>query len=125
MTIGDRIFNRLKQIGMSQKVFSEETGISQSTISEWKTKRTNPTSEKVMIICKVLQVTPEWLLSGSMNTGNRGNELQWYVIDKNTEIGYIIETYQKMEEEQKWRLRGYMEALSAMNADKKTGNDQG
>ncbi len=45
MTISDRIFERLKQINMTQKVFSEETRISQSTISEWKSKRTNPTSE--------------------------------------------------------------------------------
>ena len=33
MTIGDRIFDRLKEIGMTQKEFSEKTGISQSTIS--------------------------------------------------------------------------------------------
>ncbi len=65
MTIADRIFERLKQLDMSQKQFSEETGISQSTISEWKSKRTNPTSEKIMIICKVIRVTPEWLLRGT------------------------------------------------------------
>ncbi|MCR5404206.1 MAG: helix-turn-helix transcriptional regulator [Butyrivibrio sp.] len=48
MTISDRIFEKLKERNMSQKRFSEETGISQSTISEWKSKRTNPTSEKIM-----------------------------------------------------------------------------
>lgn len=72
MTISNRIFDRLKELRMSQKEFSESTGISQSTISEWKSKRTNPTSEKIMIICKTLQVTPEWLLSGSENMGERG-----------------------------------------------------
>lgn len=71
MTISNRIFDRLKELRMSQKEFSESTGISQSTISEWKSKRTNPTSEKIMIICKTLQVTPEWLLSGSENMGER------------------------------------------------------
>ena len=40
MTIGDRIFERLSEIGITQKEFSEKTGISQSTISEWKSKRT-------------------------------------------------------------------------------------
>ncbi len=74
MTISDRIFEKLRQIDMSQKTFSEKTGISQSTISEWKSKRTNPTSEKIMIICNVLGVTPEWLLSGIENTGDRGNK---------------------------------------------------
>ncbi len=111
MTIADRIFERLKQLDMSQKQFSEETGISQSTISEWKSKRTNPTSEKIMIICKVIRVTPEWLLSGIENTGDRGNELQWYVIDKDTEIGSVIKAYNEMDQRTRDRLLGYLEAL--------------
>lgn len=73
MTISDRIFDRLKQLGMTQRTFSEKTGISQSTISEWKSKGTNPTSEKIMVICNILKVTPEWLLSGVEKTGARGN----------------------------------------------------
>ena len=112
MTISDRIFERLKQINMSQKQFSEETGISQSTVSEWKSKRTNPTSEKIMIICQVLKVAPEWLLSGAMNEGARGKGLQWYVIDKETEMGEIITLYRGMDENQRMRLRGYLEALT-------------
>jgi transcriptional regulator with XRE-family HTH domain len=115
MTISDRIFERLRQLNMSQKVFSEETKISQSTISEWKSKRTNPTSEKIMIICKVLDVTPEWLLSGIENTGERGNNAPWYIIDKDTEMGMMIETYHDMNEQQRERLIGYMEALRSMN----------
>ncbi|WP_026499156.1 helix-turn-helix domain-containing protein [Butyrivibrio sp. WCD2001] len=115
MTISDRIFERLRQISMSQKVFSEETGISQSTISEWKSKRTNPTSEKIMIICKVLGVTPEWLLSGIDNTGERGNKPSWYIIDKDTEMGYVISKYHDMDERQRERLLGYMEAIMGTN----------
>ncbi len=111
MTISDRIFEKLNQLSMTQRVFSEETGISQSTISEWKSKKTNPSSEKILIICNVLNVTPEWLLSGIENTGTRGNNVDWYVIDKNTEMGSIIKTYHAMDEKQRERLLGYMEAL--------------
>ena len=111
MTISDRIFERLRQLDMSQKVFSQETGISQSTISEWKSKGTNPTSEKIMIICKVLDVTPEWILSGIDNTGTRGNKPDWYVIDKNTEMGSLIEAYHVMDEGQRNRLKGYIEGV--------------
>ena len=89
MTISDRIFERLRMIHMTQKEFSESTGIAPSTISEWKSKRTNPTSEKIMIICKVLDVTPEWLLSGAGKTGERGNDIPWYVIDKGSEMGIL------------------------------------
>ncbi len=111
MTIGDRIFDRLQHIHMSQKAFSEETGISQSTISEWKSKRTNPTSEKIMIICKVLGCTPEWLLSGIDKTGNRGNLLPWYVVDRDSELGTIISDYNTMDDAQRDRLKRYMEEI--------------
>ena len=114
MPIRDRIFERLRQLNISQKEFSEETGISQSTISEWKSKGTNPTSEKIMIICKVLNVTPEWLLSGVGNTGTRGNELPWYVIGKDSEIGELITEYHSMDEKQRDRLKGYIEAMRGM-----------
>jgi len=112
MTISNRIFERLRQIHMSQKQFSIETGISQSTISEWKSKKTNPTSEKIMQICAVLDVTPEWLLSGAENTGNRGNELPQYVVNRDSELGEIIYTYNRLEEQQRQRLLGYVMALS-------------
>ena len=114
MTISDRIFERLRQLDISQKQFSEETGISQSTISEWKSKGTNPTSEKIMMICKVLEVTPEWILSGIGNTGTRGNDLQWYVIGKESEIGELITEYHNMDEKQRDRLMGYVEAMKGL-----------
>ena len=116
MTISNRIFERLRQIHMSQKQFSIETGISQSTISEWKSKKTNPTSEKIMQICAVLDVTPEWLLSGTENTGNRGNELPFYIVDRDSEIGEIIHTYNRLEDQQRQRLLGYVMALSQVGS---------
>ena len=114
MTISDRIFEKLNEKNMSQKEFSEETGISQSTISEWKSKRTNPTSEKIMIICKVLDVTPEWLLSGIENTGSRGNNSNWYIVDKGTDMGRLLNIYHQMDTNQRNRLLGYMEALMSV-----------
>ena len=117
MTISDRIFDRLKQLGMTQRTFSEKTGISQSTISEWKSKGTNPTSEKIMVICNELKVTPEWLLSGIEKTGERGNALDWYVIDKDTEMGEIIKNYHSMDEKQRERLMGYMEAIMSIKRE--------
>lgn len=64
-----------------------------------------------MIICKVIRVTPEWLLSGIENTRDRGNELQWYVIDKDTEIGSVVKAYNEMDQRTRERLLGYLEAL--------------
>ncbi len=111
MNISDRIFERLHELSMTQKEFSQETGIRQSTISEWKMKHTNPSAEKIMIICKVLKVSPEWLLSGIDTQGEYRNKPDWFVIDRKSEIGLLIESYNQLDEQSRKRMQGYMEAL--------------
>ena len=118
ITISDRIFDKLKQIDMSQKTFSEKTGISQSTISEWKSKRTNPTSEKIMIICSVLGVTPEWLLSGVDPAASRNKNHAYYVIDVQTDPGSLVADFNKLGKSQRDRILGYVEAMIAMAGEK-------
>ncbi len=44
MTISERIFERLKQLPITQREFADKAGIQQSTISEWKKNKTNPSS---------------------------------------------------------------------------------
>ena len=112
MTISDRIFEKIRQLDMTQKQFSEETGIKQSTISEWKKNGTNPTSDKIMVICKVLNVTPEWLLSGVDKAGRRGGVQDYIVIDKDSDLGIVMELYKSMDSETRNRIMGYMEALT-------------
>lgn len=110
-TISDKIFELLKEKGMSQKEFARRTGIAESSISDWKKKRTNPVSDKILIICEVLGVTPYELLSGAEHTGTRSRDNETYVISKGTEIGMLVEAYQKLNIESQKRLIGYLEAL--------------
>ena len=110
-TISDRIFELLKERGMSQKAFSQKTGIAESTISDWKKKKTNPVSDKILIISETLGVTPYELLSGAEHVGTRSHENIMYVVDKGTELGCLIDTYQSMDAEDQKRLLGYMQAL--------------
>ena len=111
MTISERIFEKLEELSMTQKEFSEKTSIRQSTISEWKKKHTNPSADKIMIICNVLGVEPEWLLSGTEVKKGKKYAVDWYVIDKNSEPGLIITSYNEMDTGQRKRLLGYVEAL--------------
>ncbi len=118
MTISDRIFEKLKQISMSQKEFSEKTGILQSTISEWKKKRTNPSSDKILSICRVLDVSPEWLLSGVDPVANRGKNQTYYVVDINTDGGILLTDFNKLDKNQRERILGYVAAFASMKEDK-------
>ena len=117
MTISDKIFELIRERGMSQKEFSEATGIAQSSISDWKRKKTNPVSEKILIICEVLEVTPYELLSGTEGEGKRSTPSDFMVIDKNTEIGQFVVDVQKLEPKSRERLMGYFNALKEMEQD--------
>lgn len=109
MLISERIFTMLNEKGMSQKKFSDLTGISQSTISDWKRKKTNPASDKIMLICHVLDVTPYELLSGVENTNY--TQLDYVIVDKNSEEYRFLKIFQDFKQSEKNRLMGYMQAL--------------
>ena len=72
MIISERIIKVLKERNMTQAEFAKQVGISTSTISEWKKRKTNPTVEKIMDICNVLQITPEQLLTAKEAYGLYG-----------------------------------------------------
>lgn len=110
MIISQKIFELIKAKGMNQKEFALATGISQSTISDWKTKGTNPAADKIMVICDVLGVTPVELLTS-------GDQFKAYAPDKSivvepgTQKYELIETIKRMDDEQIDRLLAYVKRL--------------
>ncbi len=108
MLISERIFLLMDKNGLSQKEFSEKTGISQSTISDWKRKKTNPSADKILKICEVLHVTPyELLAEGTVNEEGKMD----YVFALNKDEEVVLESFRGLENRQKERLLGYMTAL--------------
>ena len=112
MTVSERIFKIIDEENMTQKEFSEKTGIPQSTISDWRKKNTNPASDKILIICEVLKVTPYELLSGVKEEGSRSNRMRCQIIVEGTEENMVLELYDTLDRDRKNRLLGYLQALS-------------
>lgn len=109
--ISDTIFELLEQRHMSQKEFSKRTGIAQSTISDWKKKGNTPSTDKILKICEVLEVSPYTLLSGSeIRVGEKG-EVGFFV-SKGSDYAELIEIFHDMSSDMKQRLIGYAIALS-------------
>ena len=124
MTISDRIFERIKQLSITQKEFAEKAGIRQSTISEWKKNKTNPSSDKILPICKVLDVTPEWLLSGVDPAAGRVKNREFYVVDLDTDSGKLIMEFNKLDKTSRDKILGYVEAFVSMQPEKdRKGNE--
>ena len=117
-TISNRIFNRLEELDMTQQEFSNRSGIIPSTISEWKKNGTNPSSDKIMVICRALSVSPEWLLSGVDSTRR---ESDYYTISKNSNMGRLITLYLRIKPVFQGQVIGYMEALSDIEENERVG----
>ena len=115
MTIGQKIFYLLEEQHMTQKEFSRRTGISTTTISDWRKKNTNPGSDKIMAICAALDVTPEYLLSGVTEDSDRGRNLDYMVIPKGTEERELIELFNSMD----WLEREHMLEYARRTIEKK------
>lgn len=116
MTISERILKVLKDRNMTQAEFAKQVGIATSTISEWKKRKTNPTADKIMDICNVLQITPEQLLTGkgiedeeNITVTSRESCFMPYDIQ-------LVQDYHGLKEEQQKRLMAYMEALKKIQS---------
>ncbi len=110
MIISERIFNIMKEKGMSQKEFADKTGISQSTISDWKRKKTNPAADKIIIICETFDMSADELLTGTKNYSRPLNHYE--MISTKSEEYNMLQTFRTLNENGKSRLLGYLDALS-------------
>ena len=109
MTISQRIRKIANEKGMTQIEFARTTGISQSTISDWGRKYTNPSADKIMIICKALGVSPYELLQDTMPDSMK--KVEHTIISEGTEEFLLLETFKGLTRSNKDRLIGYLHAL--------------
>lgn len=118
MLISERIFKILKDKNMSQNAFAKQVGLASSTISDWKRKKTNPSADKIMDICMVLEVTPEQLLTGKgiddcVEVKPKKVKAELEISKADIRILMDIHT---MKEPQRKRLMKYMAALKQIEA---------
>ncbi len=117
MTISENIFRLINERNIKQKEFSQLTGISESTICDWKRKATNPSSDKIMIICEVLGVSPYELLATC--EGKKLVQTDSITVDKNSDEYEVVRIMRECDAAVKNRIIGYAQATAdEMNAKK-------
>lgn len=107
MEIYAKIFSRLQEMHMSQTELSKRTGIATSTISDWRKKKINPQSDKLVPICKALDVSLVDLLC---NEDDRNNTV--LVKTDNASEMIIIEEISNASEDIKNKVFQYFRLLS-------------
>lgn len=105
MNIYEKIFARLEELHMSQIELSRRTGIATSTISDWRKKRINPQADKLVSICKALDMSLVDLLCDEEESD------QVITTDYIFDERYIVELFKKSDYETKRRLIRYFELM--------------
>lgn len=109
MLISEKIYRVLKEKGISQIEFAKRTGISQSTVSDWRRKGTNPSADKILVICEVLDISPyELLMEGDSKNKKKHQGSDYIYLDKNSKEYQMVEAFQKFDEDEKNRLLNYV-----------------
>lgn len=110
MIISERIFMIMEEKGISQLELSSKTGIAQSTISDWKRKKTNPSADKIMAICDVLDVSPFDILQDTIPSKGAG-EVNFLIASEGTAEFEILKKMEKLNKKTKEELRKYVKGV--------------
>ena len=103
LKVYEKIFARLDELSMSQSELSRRTGISTSTINDWKKKKINPQADKLVVICKALDMSLAELL------GDDGGESS--SVDYSADEKYLIECYRRSDNQVRRHMLRYMELI--------------
>lgn len=103
LKVYEKIFARLDELNMSQSELSRRTGISTSTINDWKKKKINPQADKLIVISRALDMSLADLLGddGAENTG----------VDYSAEERYLVECYRRSDDQVRRHMLRYMELI--------------
>ena len=105
MKIYEKIFARLEELHMSQIELSRRTGIATSTISDWRKKKINPQADKLVSICKALDMSLVDLLCDEEEVkSTTGSD---FMVDGQ----HIIEIFSESDPQTKRRLLRYFELI--------------
>ncbi len=107
MIISERVFKLMEEKGMTQLEFSSGTGIAQSTISDWKRKKTNPSAEKIMTICDVLDVSPFELLQDTIPSKGAG-EVDFLIASEGTAEYEVLKKLESLNKKTKAEVVDYV-----------------
>lgn len=98
MDINDRIFKIMKKKGIKNNALAEKLNVKPQIITNWKTRGTTPPMEYLPTICKVLEVSWEYLITGE--------ESKKYFTPKEE---HLVKQFRKVPEEAQSEIEKFIE----------------
>lgn len=79
MTVGQRIAQKRKELGLSQEGLGERLGVSRQAIYKWESDATLPEIEKLINLSREFSVSVDWLLArGTRPRSSPRNSCAWW-----------------------------------------------
>ena len=110
MNIYEKIFDRLAKLHMSQIELSRRTGIATSTISDWRKKKINPQADKLVAICKALDMSLVDLLCDEDDKEKKVQQTDFMLDER-----HIVEVFRMSDNKTKKRLLRYFKLVEICN----------
>ncbi|MBA4700320.1 MAG: helix-turn-helix domain-containing protein [Ruminococcus sp.] len=67
LTFGEKIKDARKLKGLTQKQLAEKVGAKHNSISDWENDKNKPDPDTIELLCGVLEITPNYLLTSTSN----------------------------------------------------------
>lgn len=80
MSIGKRILNIRKERNISQEELAGRIYVSRQSISKWESDQVIPDTENVIALAKALNVSVEWIISGSEQNSKKNVHKDFIVL---------------------------------------------
>jgi len=105
ISVTNEIFKVLHDRKITQKMLSDQTGISTSAISDWKHKGSIPSVENVQRVCEALNISMQSLVNETTQ------DYHTNMVDFDVELDEFIALYSNTEEVTRKRILAYAKAM--------------
>lgn len=80
-TIGERLKSLRKQHGTNQAKLGTIAGVSASAVCSWEKGKTNPTTDKLILICQYYKISVNYLIGGDSRREAKGLTKKEYLLE--------------------------------------------
>ena len=113
MEIGQRLKNKRIEKSMTLIELSKLTGIPNGTLSKYENNKNNPSLENFYSLSKILEVSPNWLLTGKEDIYNLNNE----------EIN-LLKKYNILTDKNKGKVENFIDERISEQEKKQSNNQE-
>lgn len=121
MTIGERLKNLRKALGLTQQEFSDKLKVSRSNIATYEVGKNNPAEAVINLICREFNVSETWLRTGEGEmfipspNGVLDELAQKYGLSTRGKV--IVEKFLDLKPEVQEAVAAYIEEVAAAFSD--------